>query len=644
MAAVSPFHKGEQDIQTRLEMREQIEDIGQRFIRDHLPDEHREFYAGLPYLVVGSVDAAGRPWASLLAGRPGFISTPDAKTLAIATRPTFGDPLNEALIDGTRLGFLGIDYQERRRNRLTGRLIGVDENGMRVHVDQSFGNCPKYIQARTVELGDGLDAIGDERPVHALERLDERSQAIIAAADHFFIATNYSADDDDSAQGTDVSHRGGKPGFVRIDDDATLTFPDFTGNNHFNTLGNILLNPHAGLLFIDFATGDLLYLACSASVIWEGEELTAFTGAERLVRFTVEHVRLVENALPLAFSFVEYSPFIEQTGSWEAVAERRAAREIGNTYRDYTVAKVERESDNITSFYLQPSDEGTIVCHCAGQFLPIEILPPGAEQPVYRTYTISSAPNGEYYRLSIKREPSTLDGPPGVISNFFHDHIAVGAGIRALSPRGQFSLDRSSTRNVVLISAGVGITPMISMLQRLDGDRQTCGCTRKVWFIHGARNAGEQAFGDFVRETAALWPNLKTHFRFSRPGKKDVEGRDYDSVGRVDVALLKSLLPFDDYEFYICGPGPFMESIYQDLKEMNIADQRIHYEYFGEGKALAPSRPDQAPALDLEGRGPVAVKFAKSSVEATWDPDKGSLLDLVESMGIEAAYSCRSGV
>ena len=644
MAAVSPFHKGEQDIQTRLEMREQIEDIGQRFIRDHLPDEHREFYAGLPYLVVGSVDAAGRPWASLLAGRPGFISTPDAKTLAIATRPTFGDPLNEALIDGTRLGFLGIDYQERRRNRLTGRLINVDENGMRVHVDQSFGNCPKYIQARTVELGDGLDAIGDERPVHALERLDERSQAIIAAADHFFIATNYSADDGDAAQGTDVSHRGGKPGFVRIDDDATLTFPDFTGNNHFNTLGNILLNPHAGLLFIDFATGDLLYLACSASVIWEGEELTAFTGAERLVRFTVEHVRLVENALPLAFSFVEYSPFIEQTGSWEAVAERRAAREIGNTYRDYTVAKVERESDNITSFYLQPSDEGTIVCHCAGQFLPIEILPPGGEQPVYRTYTISSAPNGEYYRLSIKREPSTPDGPPGVISNFFHDHIAVGAVIRALSPRGQFSLDRSSTRNVVLISAGVGITPMISMLQRLDGDRQTCGCTRKVWFIHGARNAGEQAFGDFVRETAALWPNLKTHFRFSRPGKKDVEGRDYDSVGRVDVALLKSLLPFDDYEFYICGPGPFMESIYEDLKEMNIADQRIHYEYFGEGKALAPSRPDQAPALDLEGRGPVSVKFAKSGVEATWNPDKGSLLDLVESNGIEAAYSCRSGV
>ena len=644
MAAVSPFHQGEREIQSRLDMREQIEDVGQRFIRDYLPDQHREFYRELPYLVVGSVDADGRPWASLLAGRPGFIAAPDATTLTIATRPTFGDPLNDALVDGVRLGFLGIDYQARRRNRFTGRLLKVDESGIHVRVDQTFGNCPKYIQARSVEFGDAVDSIGEERVVRQMERLDERAREIVAAADHFFIATNYSADDDDIAQGTDASHRGGKPGFVRIDDDSTLTFPDFTGNYHFNTLGNILLNPVAGLLFIDFATGDLLYLSCSVDVIWEGEELAAFAGAERLVRFTVEQVRLVENALPLAFSFVDYSPFVEQTGSWEAVAERQAAREIGNTYRDYTVARVERESDTITSFYLQPSDEGDIVCHCAGQFLPIEILPVGAVQAVYRTYTISSAPNGEYYRLSIKREPSRSGAPPGVVSNFFHDHIAEGAAIRALSPRGQFSLDRSSTRSVVLISAGVGITPMISMLQRLESDRQTCGCTRKVWFIHGARNAGEQAFGDFVRETATAWPNLETHFRFSRPAEADVEGRDYDSVGRVDVALLKSLLPFDDYEFYICGPGPFMESIYEDLKEMNIADQRIHYEYFGEGKALAPSRPDQAAVLDLEGRGPVSVRFAKSGGEATWDPDKGTLLDLVESNGIEAAYSCRSGV
>ena len=538
----------------------------------------------------------------------------------------------------------------RRRNRLTGSLIRYDDQVMEVQVRQTFGNCPKYIQAREVVSGSAIGNENEEHPVHELEQLDERSRSIINAADHFFIATTYvvsdeSASVDDPAQGTDVSHRGGKPGFVRIDDDAALTFPDFTGNYHFNTLGNIQLNPRAGLLFIDFASGDLLFLSCVAKIIWEGEELAAFHGAERLVQFNVEKARLVERALPVAFSFVDYSPFIEQTGSWEAVAERKLAREKGNTYRDYRVAKVEPESSNISSFYLKPNDDDEIACHCAGQFLPIEIQPPGSAEPVRRTYTISSAPNGDYYRLSIKREAAnTPDVPPGLASNFMHDNMVVGETLRALCPRGQFMLDRSSTRPVVLISAGVGITPMISMLEQLDRDRATCGCTRKVWFIHGARDSAEQAFNDFVRTLADAWPDLTTHLRFSQPVESDIEGRDYDSTGRVDVELLKALLPFDDYEMYICGPGPFMEAVYQDLKALNIADERIHYEYFGPGKALAPTRPDSASTIDLSDRAPVPVRLAKSGLEITWDPAQGTLLDLVESAGVDAEYSCRSGI
>jgi ferredoxin-NADP reductase/predicted pyridoxine 5'-phosphate oxidase superfamily flavin-nucleotide-binding protein len=645
MTAVSPFHPGEQEIQTRLGVREQIEDIGQRFIRDYLPEEHREFYAGLPFLVVGSVDRAGRPWASLLAGRPGFLATPDANTLSIAARPTFGDPLNEALTEGTRLGVLGIEYQTRRRNRLTGRVTAFSDRGLALQVDQTFGNCPKFIQARAPASTEGLGRVGEPRPVHELDRLDERAREIIAAADHFFIATHYSEDDTDRAQGTDVSHRGGRPGFVRVDDDSTLTFPDFSGNYHFNTLGNILLNSRAGLLFIDFASGDLLYLACTAKIIWDGEELAAFSGAERLVQFTIEAVRHVENALPLRFSFIDYSPFVEQTGTWDAVAEARAAREQGNRYREYIVARVEPESDIISSFYLERRDGEDLPCHRAGQFLPIEVLPPGAEQPVQRTYTISNAPNGTYYRLSIKRETPSAPGiPPGLASNLFHDHVGPGTTIRALSPRGQFALDTSSTRPVVLISAGVGITPMISMLQQLDRDRATCGCTRKVWFIHGARSGAEQAFGDFVRGLADDWPNLTTHFRFSQPTAADLADRDYDSTGRVDIALLKSLLPFDDYEFYLCGPAAFMEAIYQDLKDLSIADDRIHYEYFGPGKTLSSSRPGSSAATRLKGKPPVPVKFAKTGIEVTWDAGKGTLLDLAESEGLEPAYSCRSGV
>ena len=154
--------------------------------------------------------------------------------------------------------------------------------------------------------------------------------------------------------GADVSHRGGKPGFVRIDDDKTLTFPDFTGNYHFNTMGNILLNPRAGLLFIDFEEGDLLYLTCSAEIIWDSEECRAFSGAERLVRFTLDEGVLVESAMPIRWDFVDYSPSLDHTGSWDDVQTKIDELAGSNVYRNYTVTKVEDESEVITSFYLRP--------------------------------------------------------------------------------------------------------------------------------------------------------------------------------------------------------------------------------------------------------------------------------------------------
>ena len=133
-------------------MRDRIEDIGQRFIRDHLPDEHREFYGQLPILLIGSVDKSERPWASVLVGRPGFVQSPDPKTLVIAARPIFGDPLNEHIAPGAAIGILGIEYHTRRRNRLTGKLTGIDDDGIRLRVDQTFGNCPQYIQTREFEF------------------------------------------------------------------------------------------------------------------------------------------------------------------------------------------------------------------------------------------------------------------------------------------------------------------------------------------------------------------------------------------------------------------------------------------------------------------------------------------------------------
>ncbi|MGI9263564.1 MAG: pyridoxamine 5'-phosphate oxidase family protein [Gammaproteobacteria bacterium] len=640
----SPFHKGEQEIQSRLGVRDQIEDIGQRFIRDHMPDQHREFYAQLPMVLVGSVDEAGQPSASVLTGPPGFIRSPDENVLNIRAIAPQGDPLNDNLSHGAPVGLLGIEYQTRRRNRLAGHVIGIDDEGLQIGIDQAFGNCPQYIQTRDFE---SVTTNGSNQDIRHLDQLDERTSTIISDADNFYIASHYSDGTRDAANGADVSHRGGRPGFVRIENNQTLIYPEFPGNNHFNTLGNLQMNPRAGLLFIDFENGDLLHIACTAEVVWDSEEGRAFAGAERLVRLTIGSIRLIEGGMPIRWRLQDYSPSLESTGSWEDVEEKVAARREGNTYREYVVDRVEVESANVTSFYLAPKAGQKIPCHRAGQFLPIEIQLDEKEEPIRRTYTISNAPNGSFYRLSIKREPSAGAGKPaGLASNGFHDNIGVGGTIKALSPRGTFTLDTESERPVVLLSAGVGITPMLSMLEQLNRNAAGCGCERKVWFIHGVRNGREHAFGATLASIARQWPQLTTHVRYSRPSDEDQRNRDFDSTGHIDAELLSSLLPLGDYDFYLCGPTPFLESLYEALDDLGVADARIHYELFHPGTTVLRKTPGESEGLpeELAGRDPVQVRFDKAGIEAEWDPSSGTLLDLAESRGLRPAYSCRSGI
>ena len=324
----SPFHAGEREIQTQLGVREKLEAFGQRGVRDYMPDEHRQFYAQLPCLIAGTVDRAGRPWASILAGAPGFLSTPDPRTLRVAARPLFGDPLRETLAADADIGLLGIEAHTRRRNRMNGTVITMSDTAFEVRVGQTFGNCPKYIQRRAFELTDFHEA-GTPRPRHHLDALGEAERAMIGGADTFFIATACVLRGD-ITQGVDVSHRGGKPGFVRIDGPRTLTIPDFVGNFFFNTLGNLRLNPRAGLLFVDFDRGDLLYMSGEVEVVWEGDEVRAFAGAERLLRFHLAQAIRVLGALPLRGSFQDYSPQLTRTGSWEQAARTLAAKTSRN--------------------------------------------------------------------------------------------------------------------------------------------------------------------------------------------------------------------------------------------------------------------------------------------------------------------------
>jgi predicted pyridoxine 5'-phosphate oxidase superfamily flavin-nucleotide-binding protein len=310
----SPFHTGELAIQARLGVQEQMDKQGRRVIREFLPDQHRQFFAQLSYVIVGTVDVKGNPWASILVGSPGFLSTPDDRTLQVAAKPLFGDPLATILADDIDIGILGIELPTRRRNRLNGIVIATQSNGFEVQVKQGFGNCPQYIQIRQSELPEFDPA--EPKSVHLIEHFGEPERSIITASDTFFITTVYREKSAGSASGVDVSHRGGKPGFVRIDSERTLTIPDFAGNNHFNTFGNLELNPRAGLLFVDFEQGDLLYLTGTAQVVWEGIEVLAYEGAERLLQFQLEQGYRVQGSLPLRWSAPEFSPFLDLMSIW----------------------------------------------------------------------------------------------------------------------------------------------------------------------------------------------------------------------------------------------------------------------------------------------------------------------------------------
>jgi predicted pyridoxine 5'-phosphate oxidase superfamily flavin-nucleotide-binding protein len=286
-------------------------------IYDSMSEPHRLFFAQLRDLLVGAVDAAGWPIATLLTGQPGFVQSADSATLRIGAQPAAGDPAAAALVAGHDIGILGIDLSTRRRNRANGRVVGRDAQGIEVAVSQSFGNCPQYIQRRTLDAAQ--TAVG-QAPASAAEsfiHLDPAAQAAIEQADTFFVASRSrrAPPGDDGAYGADISHRGGRPGFVRVDGDE-LTIPDFRGNRYFNTLGNLMSEPRASLLFIDFDSGDLLQLQGLAYVDWTSAAAERFTGAERLWRFRVARGWRRRAASPLHWSFVDYSRVTQQTGAW----------------------------------------------------------------------------------------------------------------------------------------------------------------------------------------------------------------------------------------------------------------------------------------------------------------------------------------
>ncbi|WP_210238792.1 pyridoxamine 5'-phosphate oxidase family protein [Cohaesibacter sp. CAU 1516] len=309
----SVFHAGERAVQARAAVSEDYVDMVSRAIRSAMPDQHRRFFASLPVLFIGLTDQAGRVWSVPVFGAPGFLTSPRADRLVVDGKPPLTDILKLDVSAGAKVGAIGLQLTTRRRNRLNGTLLESDE-GLLVAVDQSFGNCPQYIQTREIDWQeqDHLKPMAVK-----LDSLTSDAKALISQADTFFIASRSKELTSDPRAGVDASHRGGKPGFLGINDDESLSFPDFSGNKFFNTLGNIEEDGRVGLFVPNFETGAALVLTGRGKVDWSQDRVSAFAGAERIIDVIPDEVWLVEQALPGHGQLLDRWPALDQTGSWQ---------------------------------------------------------------------------------------------------------------------------------------------------------------------------------------------------------------------------------------------------------------------------------------------------------------------------------------
>ena len=626
----SPWHEGELTLQRAVGAVDMMVGVGQRQMsRTWMPDQHREFYSQLPFVVLGAVDRQGDVWATLRTGQPGFMISPTPEVLQIKLEPQPNDPAHEGMQPGDAIGMLGIELHTRRRNRMNGNVLRALDDRIEIVVTQAYGNCPRYINLRQYEFVEETADIAQELTV-----TDPLIRRMVTSADSFYVATYVVRDGQNQV---DASHRGGKAGFVRMEEDGSLTIPDFSGNLFFNTLGNILLNPRAGLTFINFENGDLLQMTGTAEVLLDDPEIAAFQGAERLWRFTPQRIVHRQAALALRWADQAEGESLNSTmtGSWEQAAERLEAEALRTHWRPLRVARIVDESRSIRSFYFESCDGVGLPGFEPGQHMPVRLLLDG-QPPTIRTYTVSSAPSDQFLRISVKRD--------GVVSSHLHDRIQVGDLIEARAPQGHFTVQPSERRPLVLLGAGVGITPMLSMLREVVYEGKRINRMRPTWVLQSSRSVDDLAFREEFEELVARAGDKVKVLRVVSQPPTEGGGESYDLAGRIDVELLKTLLPLNDYDFYLCGPGSFTQALYEGLRKMRIPDDRIHAETFGPSTLVRDAEVSVPAALQVPiASEPVKVLFATSGKEARWEPGTGTLLELAEARGLNPEFSCRGG-
>jgi ferredoxin-NADP reductase len=316
----------------------------------------------------------------------------------------------------------------------------------------------------------------------------------------------------------------------------------------------------------------------------------------------------------------------------------RAAKAIPDWtgWRQFRVAAVVDESLDVKSFYFTPLDGQPLSPFAPGQYLTFRLPAPHGEAPLVRCYSLSDRPREDYYRTTIKRVAAPADRadlPPGRGSGYFHDCVQLGDVLEVRAPAGTFLIDPHGKGPIVLIGAGIGITPLVSMLESI----VHAGGHREVYALFGFRNSREHPFKPYLERLAQSHPRLHLHVSYSAPREADVLYKDYNHRGRLTIERIRELLPSSNFRFYVCGPGPLMESLVPALWAWGVPESHVHFEAFGPASVQSASRSQQRGAVTCE------VRFARSDRVAMWDGSFASLLEFGESLGIAIPSGCRAG-
>jgi ferredoxin-NADP reductase len=308
-------------------------------------------------------------------------------------------------------------------------------------------------------------------------------------------------------------------------------------------------------------------------------------------------------------------------------------------FRPLRVSRIEQESNNVFSLELVPTDGGSLAIASPGQFVVLRLRPQRDDPPLLRNYSLCGPPSTERYRLGIKKESR------GAASNYLAARVSVGDILEVSAPRGSFVL-QPGDRPIVLISAGIGVTPVLAMLYALASGP----ADRQVWWLHGARGGNEHPFAEEARRLIHSMPHARSYVQYSQPGREDLPGLHFDAPGHLAVSSLERLGIRQNSDFYLCGPPAFLRDFTADLAAWGVAPEQVHTEIFGPGKASspgivqaqAPVRSPHPPA-GVPGQGP-RVSFARSGLDVSWDPAFNSLLELAEACDVPVQWSCRTGI